>query len=80
MFYAIIKIANVLVNLLLTIAFLIYLYLNGLLPVLWFLSSLYIETSNGYIFLAYYFELCFYFGFKLVLALNGDLISHFGKK
>ncbi|MBU2061264.1 MAG: oligosaccharide flippase family protein, partial [Bacteroidetes bacterium] len=53
MFYAIIKIANVLVNLLLTIAFLIYLPQWAAASPNGFLSSLYIENFEiGYIFLA----------------------------
>lgn len=53
MFYAIIKIANVLVNLLLTIAFLIYLPQWAATSPNGFLSSLYIENFEiGYIFLA----------------------------
>lgn len=53
MFYAIIKIANVLVNLLLTIAFLIYLPQWAATSPDGFLSSLYIENFEiGYIFLA----------------------------
>ena len=53
MFYAIIKTANVLVNLLLTIAFLIYLPQWAAASPNGFLSSLYIENFEiGYIFLA----------------------------
>lgn len=53
MFYAIIKIANVLANLLLTIAFLIYLPQWAATSPNGFLSSLYIENFEiGYIFLA----------------------------